>query len=227
MFYNIMNYMYFFYRLRDFLLDFLFPKSRQVLELEALSVETILKTLPPAAPLSDENLIALFDYSHPWVKEIIWEIKYGGNRILADKLGGILYDTIMAELNEQNVLAKWRSALLVPMPVSDRRRFERGWNQAELLAAAVAGFDRGGLLKYLPRQLAKTRHTESQTRTASRSERMHNLAGSMRVINPLSVEGKFVVLLDDVTTTGSTFAEARRALREAGAKKVLCVAVAH
>lgn len=220
--------MYFFSRVRDILLDFLFPKSRKTLELEALPIEILLKTLPPAMEIGlEQNIIALFDYSHPLVKEIIWEVKYGGNRVLADKLGVILYDTILAELGEINVLEKWHSALLVPMPVSDRRRFERGWNQAELLAKAVKVRDQGNVLEYLPRQLAKTRHTESQTRTANRSERAHNLANSMKIINPLSVAGKFVILVDDVVTTGSTFAEARRALREAGAKKILCVAVAH
>ena len=181
----------------------------------------------PSGVEGEENTLALFDYSSPLVKEIIWEVKYGGNRVLADKLGAILYDVIISELNERNVLLKWRSAILIPMPVSDRRRYERGWNQAELLAAAVKTRDHGNLLRYLPRQLAKIRHTESQTRTANKSERIHNLAHSMKVINPLSVADKFVVLLDDVITTGSTFAEARRALREAGAKKILCVAIAH
>lgn len=220
--------MLFLLKIRNICLDFLFPKTRKVLELEALSVGEILKTLPPAmGPELDENVIALFDYSHILVKEIIWEVKYGGNRVLADKLGVILYDTIISELGERSVLEKWRSALLVPMPVSDRRRFERGWNQAELLAQAVKAKDLGSILKYLPRQLAKIRHTESQTRTANKRERAHNLANSMRVINPLSVTDKFVILVDDVVTTGSTFAEARRALKEAGAKKILCIAVAH
>ncbi|MEK7175817.1 MAG: phosphoribosyltransferase family protein [Patescibacteria group bacterium] len=210
------------------LIDFLYPKNRKVLELEALSVETLLKTLPPAESGElGENIIALFDYSNRVAKEIIWEVKYGGNRVLADKLGAILYDVIISELNERGILLKAPRALLIPMPVSDKRRYERGWNQAELLCEAVKARDHGGVLKYLPRQLAKVQHTESQTRTANKSERMKNLASSMKVINPLSVEGRFVILLDDVITTGSTFVEAKRALKAAGARKILCVAVAH
>ena len=217
----------FLFRLRDWLLHFLFPKSRQILELEALSSGEMLKTLPQAlGPELDENTLALFDYTHPVVKEIVWEVKYNGNTVLAHKMGEILNDHIRQELADRGVLERYE-VVLVPMPVSDKRRFERGWNQAELLAKAVKACDIARIFKYLPRQLAKVRHTESQTKTASKSEREHNLIHSMKVINPLSVEGKYVVLIDDVLTTGSTFAEARRALREAGAKKILCIAVAH
>jgi len=205
--------------IKDLVTDFLFPKSRKVLELEALSPETLLKTLPRAERLTDKNIIALFDYSHPLVKEIVWELKYGGNAKIADKLGGILYDLIRHEFNEK--------IILIPIPISDKRRFERGWNQSELLAQAVKSRDSEKMFKYLPRQLAKLRHTESQTKTGSRSERLRNLTDSMKVLNPASVSGASIIVLDDVITTGSTFAEARRALRAAGAKKILCIAVAH
>lgn len=207
--------------------DFLFPKSRRVVELEALSPSALLDILPanPAEPA--ENVIALFDYSHSVAKEIVWEVKYGGNRVLADRLGEILYDTIISELEDRNVFEKFKTVILMPMPISDKRRFERGWNQAELLTAAVKEKDIASRFKYLPRQLAKLRHTESQTRTANKSERRENLKDSMAVLNSDSVAGRCVVLIDDVVTTGSTFAEAKRALKEAGVKRVLCFAVAH
>lgn len=212
---------------KDLFTEFLFPKSRKILELEALSTDTLLKTLPPAEHSKDKNTLALFDYSHPLVKEIVWEFKYNGNKKIIDKLGEILYDFIIDEFKDLNLFEKWGRPLLVPIPVSDKRRFERGWNQSELLAEQIMAHDSGKVFKYLPRQLAKFRHTESQTKTASRSERLKNLTDSMRVLNASSVAGECVIVLDDVTTTGSTFAEARRALREAGAKKILCIAVAH
>jgi len=112
------------------------------------------------------------------------------------------------------------------MPISGKRRFERGWNQSELIGEVIRKrmFES---LKYLPNQLVKFRHTESQTQTGSKSERQKNLQDSMRVLNPDTVKDRCVILLDDVTTTGSTFAEGRRALKEAGAKKIICIAIAH
>lgn len=209
------------------LVGFLFPPRPRVLVLEALTPEKLLSKLPRAAETAEKNVQAIFDYSHPLVKELVWEIKYGGNRTLSNKLGKILYDSILEELMEDQILEKHKTVILMPMPISGKRRFERGWNQAELLAAAIKSNDIGNVFKYMPGQLVKTRHTESQTKTSSRSERMKNLLGSMSILNPNSVSGRLVVLIDDVTTTGASFAEAKRALKEAGTKKIMCVAVSH
>ena len=219
--------MYFLSRIRDLCVDFLFPRNPKVLELEALSAGVLLETLPPADTLEDKNTMALFNYSHPLVKEIVWELKYSGNIRMAEKLGEILYDHIRHELADLALFEKWGKPILVPMPISDKRRFERGWNQSELLAEEIMRCDREKMFRYLPRQLVKIRETESQIKTASKRERLENLTQSMKILNAPSVAGECVIVLDDVTTTGSTFAEARRALRAAGAKRILCFAVAH
>jgi competence protein ComFC len=219
--------MSFLFRVRDLILDFLLPKSQRVLELEALSTDTLLEILPRAPELKDKYTMALFDYSHPLVKEVVWELKYKGNTRITDKLGEILYDVISHELGDLALFEKWERPILVPIPISDKRRFERGWNQSELLTERVTARDSERKFKYLPGQLVKIQHTESQTKTSSRSERLRNLTNSMKVLNASSVEGRCVILVDDVTTTGSTFAEARRALHACGVKKILCIAVAH
>jgi len=219
--------MQFLQRTRNALLDFLFPKGGKIVELENLSASELLQKLPPAEWIGDKSTIAVFSYAHPLVRDLVWEVKYRGNRLVADKLGEILSDVIQEELSERALFDMFESPVLVPVPVSDKRRFERGWNQSELLTSAIKKRDINSELKHLPRQLAKVVHTESQTKTATKSERQNNLKNTMRVLNPASVAGRCVILVDDVTTTGSTFAEAKRALREAGAKKIICIAVAH
>ncbi len=206
--------------------EFLYPTSAQVLKLENLRPDELLNILPRST-LGERDTLALFSYQDPLVKEIIWEIKYKGNRTLAKSVATLLYDVIMDELQERNVFEKYETVTLLPMPTSDQRRLERGWNQAEILTSAVKALDAGGRLQYLPRELIKVRYTESQTKTTTKKERLANLQDSMQVQNPAMVSGQFVVLIDDVTTTGATLNEAKRALHLAGARSVLCIAVAH
>lgn len=213
--------------IRDTVTDFLFPKSKRVLELEALSPAELLKTLPGAEKPPRANVFAIFGYENTLVKELIWELKYSGNRIIAAKLGEILFDFVKNRLKEEGIFDTFPRPLVVPIPIPGKRLFERGWNQSELLLKEMKKSDTENFFKYLPHQLVKTRFTDSQTKTATKGEREKNLRDSMRILSPASVVGSCVVLIDDVTTTGSTFLEAERALKEAGAKKVFSFAIAH
>lgn len=212
-------------------LDFLFPKSSKVLLLEALTPGEILKILPPAKETGSENILALFDYTDPLTRELIWELKYKGSKVVAEKLGGILYDVLLTEVSERALFEGFRSPCLIPMPISDKRRNERGYNQTELLCIEIKKKDiqnkTESLLEYLPGHLVKHHHTESQTSTSTRKERLENLKDSMHVEGSEAVKSRNVILIDDVTTTGATFIEAKRALKAVGVKSVLCVALAH
>lgn len=103
--------------------------------------------------------------------------------------------------------------LVVPVPTTRRRLRERGYNQAALLAQAVAR--RRGL----PCAQALTREdSRAAQMTLPASGRAKNVEGCMRADE--CVRGKRILLIDDVYTTGSTAREAARALREAGAESV-------
>ncbi len=217
-------------RVKRAALDFIFPPDQKTVGIELLSPGDILKTLPRPEKIPDSGTIALFEYDFPLTKEMIWRLKYEGNRRIAEQLGTIIFDAVLSELEDLFLESSaWREkrVLLVPIPVSGKRRLERGWNQAELLCEQMKKLDARNSFKYLPNQLVKNFHTESQTKTSSRTERLKNLKDSMRILNPSAVSGRCVVVVDDVTTTGATFNETRRALRAAGAKNILCVAVAH
>jgi ComF family protein len=105
------------------------------------------------------------------------------------------------------------NALVVPVPLAGRRLTERGYNQAEVVAAAFADFHR------LPiaRLLARTRETSPQS-TLDRSARQASVAGAF-VARP-EVDRSSVWLVDDVLTTGATTQSARSALLDAGAAHV-------
>lgn len=110
------------------------------------------------------------------------------------------------------------------VPISFLRKVERGYDQVELLAQEV-----GKHLGCAPvKLLHKHRHNRRQSGLRSIEARRRNVAGAYRAVNRELVEGRRVLLLEDIITTGATIREAARVLKEAGAKEVhgACIAVA-
>ena len=75
--------------------------------------------------------------------------------------------------------------------------------------------------------LIKIKETEHQANIKERRDRLKNLSDSFSVKNSKMIEGKNIILIDDVTTTGATLSEARKILKQSGAKKVIAFTVAH
>ena len=210
------------------LLDFLFPRAASVAALENMSAAELWR-LPRAANAGRAgapDTIALFDYKHPLMRAAIWELKYRGNPTMAKLFAQCLYDELSAELVERKLFEHFNRPLLVPVPISEKRRAERGFNQCELLAAALGALDGGRFFEVRANLLIRVRHTESQTRK-NRADRLNNLKDCFSVARPEALIGRTVILLDDVTTTGATFDEAGETLRRAGAEKIIKVAIAH
>lgn len=112
--------------------------------------------------------------------------------------------------------------LLSWVPLSRKRLRKRGYDQCALLAQAV-----GEALGCTPEPLLrKKRHTPPQSQTGSAEKRRANILDAYEVKKPEAAAGKRILLLDDIVTTGSTLSECARTLRLAGAKDVLCAAVA-
>jgi len=105
---------------------------------------------------------------------------------------------------------------VLPVPLHRARRRERGYDQAALLAAALA--PRIGVPS-LEGVLTRRQSTRAQTRLTP-VERRRNLRGAFRVTRPEWVEGRRVLVVDDVITTGATLEAALGELREAGARAV-------
>ncbi|MEO7119130.1 MAG: ComF family protein [Candidatus Limnocylindrales bacterium] len=142
-------------------------------------------------------------------------LKYDGERRLATPLG-------------LSLAARWRRAgvggdVLVPVPVHASRRRERGFDQAELLATVAARALR------LPMDLAlERREPTAAQHSLGRQARAQNVGGAfaLRPGHERAVRGRWVVLIDDVTTTGATLTGCAAALHAAGVQCVSALTVA-
>ena len=111
---------------------------------------------------------------------------------------------------------------VVPVPLHWRKQWQRGFNQSDLLAQAMAR--RRGIP--VVRALARTRFTKTQA-GLSNTERRKNVAAAFRCRRVAeTLAGQRVLLIDDVMTTGSTAAACARALKRAGAAGVVLATIA-
>jgi ComF family protein len=112
--------------------------------------------------------------------------------------------------------------VIMPVPLHRSRLRERGFNQALLLASAV-GRAHGIPLSY--DNLTRFRATRPQVELSG-EERVQNVRGAFRLTRPADVEGKRVLLVDDVFTTGATMNECAAVLKRAGARSVVALTLA-
>ena len=130
------------------------------------------------------------------------------------------YGRLVARCVRDHLAGKYD--LITWVPLSDRRKKERGYDQAFLLASAAA-LELGDVAV---ETLRKGRNTRAQSGLDDDAARRANVLGAYSIVDPELVEGKRVLLIDDVVTTGSTFSECARVLRSAGAAGVVCATLA-
>jgi len=151
------------------------------------------------------------------IKELVHKFKYNGKISLARTLSGLIGDFLKSD---DELMAGIDNIAFVPL--ENGRLRKRGFNQSRMLALAIS--KRYGIP--LSDCLEKKKHTRHQNEL-SRDERLVNLNGAFGVKdNATGLTGKYVLLLDDVMTTGATLNECAKALLTAGAKEVRCLTLA-
>ncbi|MEK7109324.1 MAG: phosphoribosyltransferase family protein, partial [Patescibacteria group bacterium] len=157
-------------------------------------------------------------YHDARVTALVWELKYYANRRAAALAGALLSEKLLAAAAEE--LGK---PLLIPVPMHAARRRERGHNQTELLCKAAlfalrsSQSEVGPVVEYAPFALKRVLNTKTQ-QGLPRQVRLKNVQKCMVAADPKKIEGRACIVVDDVTTTGATLEEAKRALRSGGAR---------
>lgn len=208
------------------ILNLLFPPKcilcRKVLESWETDLCHDCRIDSPACPKRKLKLSFLDSWVAVWyyegyIRKSLLRYKFHHARHYADGYGRILAMRLLSEYPDGFDVLTWA-------PISAMRKFTRGYDQVELLAKAV-----GKELGLEPvRTLKKVRNNPPQSGINGQARRKANVLGVYRAVNPEQIEGKRILLLDDILTTGATAGECARVLLTAGAKEVHlgCIAAA-
>lgn len=212
----------------DTIFDIVFPANCIICQEKGVDLcAKCLSDAPEAERESADWIFPLFDYRHPPIKKAVWLLKYNGKRRLAKVFADAMYGRILEELSDRAQFENFREPILIPIPLAPKRFRERGFNQADLICKALVKLDKNENFTLGKNILWKPKDTEHQARIEDRNKRLKNIIGSFRVMNPEKIKGRNIILIDDVTTTGATLSEAKKVLREAGAKKIIAFTIAH
>jgi len=160
-----------------------------------------------SSPLDGLRVAASYQ-KNPELAHAIQTLKYKFSEPLAANLAAILARSI----SSKNYQAE---RIVVPIPLHKKRLRWRGFNQAELLARFVSS----KLNLPFAHGLTRTKNTAQQAKL-SRAERIRNLAAAFELAPDFSPQGKTILLVDDVASTGTTLVEAAKILKQNGAQEV-------
>lgn len=157
--------------------------------------------------------IAVFEYTDG-IKQSIYHYKYKGCREFAEWYGEEAYRVCSEQFN------MWRPQVIIPVPLYEKKKKIRGYNQAELIAERI------GMLCGLPVDaeiLKRSRHTVPMKKLND-IQRAENVKKAFTIASNI-IEYKRVVLVDDIYTTGATMDACAGVLKASGVEKVYCVSL--
>jgi ComF family protein len=139
------------------------------------------------------------------IQHLMHQFKYGNNQSLGLQLGRLMGEALLAS-------GRFPADALVPLPLFPARERKRGYNQAFLLCKGIQEVTRLPVLNDL---VIRPAHTESQTKKG-RVARWKNMEGKFFLLNKTAAQGRHLLLVDDVITTGATLESCGNTLLEAG-----------
>ncbi len=197
--------------------DFLFPPRHDEAILRNISdSEFFALSAPGIVPYTRPATAALLPFSDAAVRAAIHEAKYHGSERAFSLLAAVLADYVR-DLDEVR-----GTCALLPVPLGDKRRKERGLNQVEeVVRRAAAELN----LPIATEVLARVRETASQV-ALSRSSREENVRGAFRTLPALDVSCTYIIV-DDVLTTGATLQAVIDTLQRATSLPPIPISLTH
>lgn len=164
-----------------------------------------------------DSIFSAFHYSDG-VETAIHTFKFKNHPKLSETISILLYEELIrfGQIPDFDYI--------VPVPMHPRKKRQRGYNQSELIAKQIAPYLKSDVRTDI---LEKTRYTNPQSKL-KRKDRINNLEGAFSLCSGASIEGRNILLVDDVLTTGTTINTCAKILKDGGASfiHVLVIAIA-
>ena len=202
------------------IINFIFPEEK----VEKKKIRQILEQRIIYYP--HKFAIHFFPYQNIFVNKAITSLKFRNNIKVADFFGEILYEHLPEILFDLQIKNNFYNPILITIPISKKRQRIRGYNQSDLIIKKFIKLGGNHFCKWEKNNLIKIKNTKPQTTIHTKGDRIKNPIGSFKLRNLKKMKNKNIILFDDVYTTGSTINEAKKILKQAGAKKILIVTLA-
>lgn len=162
-----------------------------------------------------EELISIFKYEG-LIREKIIQYKFQDKSYIYNTFAKIILK------NEKVCGLLKKYDIIIPVPIHRKRKLQRGYNQTQLIAKEIAkNID----IKLCDDVLVKSKNTIAQSKL-NKNKRKQNIKNAFKVLNLEKIQGKNILLFDDIFTTGSTVNECSKILKKAGAKTVGVLTIA-
>lgn len=161
-----------------------------------------------------DRLFSLFQYSGI-VRDRILDLKFNDKAYIANTFAEFMCDVIKKQKVELDIV--------IPVPIHIKRKWERGYNQSELISRFIA---KELKIDHNNKDLIKYKNNLAQS-TLNEENRKKNVKDVYRIRNNKRIIGKRILLVDDIYTTGATVNECAKVLKQNGAREVIVLTIAY
>ena len=177
--------------------------GEELVEYGIVSKDTknILKSLKKLRKLN--NIYYVWDYNKEF-KKLIFSYKYNRKKIMAKLIAELIKDEFYYVLKREKI------DIVVSVPVSRKRKNERGYNQVDEILNCLK-------VNYV--QIERVKNTKKMAEILDEEERNKNIKGAFRISGNIDFRGKNILILDDIVTTGATLREIKNSILEQFANK--------
>lgn len=161
-----------------------------------------------------DGFISVYRYNTT-SKKAVFRLKFHGDKSVVKPIASLMSRAIHRYYAQTPGLPD----MVIPVPMHRAHERKRGYNQSALLAKQIA---ENFSLPYADKLLVKIRRTRKQ-HDISFHDRKNNLEGAFFAPDPTALRGKRILLVDDICTSGNTFYQCAKTLKDAGAAEVVCV----